>query len=73
MTEFSRKLKQARKAAKLSQEQVSLEIGISRSAISKYENGDLEPNIETITKLMKLYQINSAYLFEETEKTNDYN
>lgn len=71
MTEFSRKLKQARKAAKLSQEQVSLEINISRSNISKYENGDLEPNIETIKKFMKLYQINSAYLFEDSEE-NDW-
>lgn len=70
MTEFSRKLKQARKAAKLSQEQVSLEINISRSNISKYENGDLEPNIETIKKFMKLYQINSAYLFEDSEEND---
>ena len=73
MTEFSRKLKQARIKAKLSQEQVSLELNISQSNISKYENGDLEPSIETIKKLMKLYQINSAYLFEDTEKTSDCN
>ncbi len=65
MTEFSRKLKQARKAAKLSQEQVALEINISRSNISKYENGDLEPNIETIKKLIKLYKTTPNYLFED--------
>lgn len=71
MTEFSKKLKQARIAAKLSQEQVSLELDISQSNISKYENGDLEPSIETIKKFMKLYQINSAYLFEDSEE-NDW-
>lgn len=70
MTEFSKKLKQARIAAKLSQEQVSLELDISQSNISKYENGDLEPSIETIKKFMKLYQINSAYLFEDSEEND---
>lgn len=70
MTEFSKKLKQARIAAKLSQEQVSLELDISQSNISKYENGDLEPSIETIKKFMKLYQINSAYLFEDSDEND---
>ena len=65
MTEFSRKLKLARKAAKLTQEQVALEVNISRSNISKYENGDIEPNIETIKKLIKLYKTTPNYLFED--------
>ncbi len=65
MTEFSKKLKQARITAKLSQEQVSLELDISQSNISKYENGDLEPSIETIKKLIKLYKTTPNYLFED--------
>lgn len=67
MTEFARRLKLARKTAKMSQEEVSLKINISRSNISKYENGDLEPNIETIKKLIKIYKTNANYLFEEKE------
>ncbi len=68
MTEFSRKLKQARIKARLSQEQVSLELNISQSNISKYENGDLEPSIATIKNLLKLYKTTANYLFEdETE------
>ena len=68
MTEFSRKLKQARIKARLSQEQVSLELNISQSNISKYENGDLEPSIATIKNFLKLYKTTANYLFEdETE------
>ncbi len=70
MTEFSKKLKQARITAKLSQEQVSLELDISQSNISKYESGDLEPSIETIKKLIKLYKTTPNYLFED-EKYKD--
>jgi len=65
MTEFSRRLKQARIKAKLSQEQVSLELNISQSNISKYESGDLEPSIATIKNLMKLYKTTANYLFED--------
>ncbi len=71
MTEFSKKLKQARITAKLSQEQVSLELDISQSNISKYENGDLEPSIETIKKLIKLYKTTPNYLFEDERYKNE--
>lgn len=67
MNQIAIKLKEARKKAGLSQLQVSLKIGISRSNISKYENGDLEPNIDTLQKLIKLYKINANYLFDTEE------
>lgn len=44
---FSEKLKESRIKAKLSQEEVAEKINTSRSNISKYETGNLEPNITT--------------------------
>lgn len=64
MDQFANRLKQARKKAGLTQEQVSFEIEISRSNISKYENGDISPNIKTIKALIKLYKVDANYLFD---------
>lgn len=58
------KLKIARKKAKLSQEKVAEIIHTSRSNISKYETGLLEPNIETLKKLCELYKISADELLE---------
>lgn len=58
------KLKVARKKAKLSQEKVAEIINTSRSNISKYETGLLEPNIETLKKLCELYKISADELLE---------
>lgn len=67
MDQFAKRLKQARKKAGLTQEQVSFELEISRSNISKYENGDISPNIKTIKELIKLYKVDANYLFGSEE------
>ncbi len=67
MDQFANRLKQARKMAGLTQEQVSFELDISRSNISKYENGFLKPNIQTIKDLIKLYKVDANYLFGSDE------
>ena len=61
---FHERLKQARKKAKLSQEQVALIINTSRSNISKYETGYGEPNIDTLRELCKLYKVSADFLLE---------
>lgn len=57
-------LKKARKAAKMSQEQVAEILNTSRSNISKYENETLEPNIQTLRKLCEIYKISADELLE---------
>lgn len=61
---FAEKLKEARKNKKLSQEQVAEILNISRSNISKYENGNLEPTIQTLKEFCRLYEISSDYLLD---------
>lgn len=56
------KLKSARIAQKLSQEEVALSLNTSRSNISKYENDNLEPNLMTLKQLCLLYHVSADYL-----------
>lgn len=61
---FSEKLKQARINSKLSQEKVAEILNIARSNISKYENGNLEPNLKLLKDFCKLYKVSADYLLE---------
>lgn len=59
---FHANLKRARKAAGYTQQYVADYIATSRSNIAKYENGTLEPNIETIGQLAELYNVTADWL-----------
>ena len=50
-------LAEHRKRAGLTQKQVGDHIGISSQAVSKWENGQSEPDIETLYKLAELYNV----------------
>lgn len=60
---FTANLKRARINAKMTQQEVAETLNISRSNITKYETGALEPNIETIGMLAELYGISTDWLF----------
>lgn len=64
MKQISKKLKQIRKQKGLSQEEVQKLTGINRNNISRYENGKREPNINTLKKLAKAYNIDIIVFFE---------
>jgi Predicted transcription factor, homolog of eukaryotic MBF1 len=60
---FPEKLKQARKESIYpTQEDVSEAIKIGRTVLSRYENGKLEPDIETLGKLADLYEVSLDWL-----------
>ncbi len=67
---FCEKLKKARKNKKLSQEQVANILNIARSNISKYENGNLEPTLQTLKELCLLYEVSADELLELNETKN---
>lgn len=60
---FAQNLKRAREAKRYTQQYVADVLATSRSNITKYENGTLEPNIETIGMLAELYEISTDWLF----------
>jgi transcriptional regulator with XRE-family HTH domain len=59
---FGQRLKQARKEAKLTQEQVAKRLGLDYSTISKYENNHSEPDNETLAKMAEIYNVKVDYL-----------
>jgi len=61
------KIKEARLAAKLTQEQVADELGVSRQTISNWENGKTYPDIVRIIKMSDLYSISLDHLLKEKE------
>lgn len=71
MSEFSERLKKARKKANLTQEQIAMLINVPRSNISKYENGNLEPNIQTLKELIINYKTTANYLLDIIENNDE--
>lgn len=63
---LARKTRDLRKAAGLTLQQLSARSGISQSALSKIENGQLSPTYEKILALAKGLGIDVAELFSES-------
>ena len=68
---YGKRLKESRINTKKSQEEVAEIINTSRSNISKYENETLEPNIETLKQLCKIYNVSSDYIIGLTDEKDN--
>lgn len=66
---FGQRLKTARNNKKLTQSDVSKNLGIDFTTISKYENNKSEPDNETLLKLAKLYNVSPNWLLTGEEST----
>ncbi len=65
---FGEKLKEARKQAGLSQEQLAEKLCISRSAVAKWETDNGLPDINNLKLLAQLFGVSIDYLLDEDEK-----
>ncbi len=65
--ELDKRLKVARKNAGLSQNEVAEKLHISRQAISQWENGRSYPDLDNLTLLSQLYQVD---IYELNGKIN---
>lgn len=54
---IAQKLKDIRRAKKLEQKYVAAQIGITESKLGHYENGRAEPDIDTLYRLSKFYDV----------------
>ena len=57
------KIKEARLAANMTQEELAKKIGVSKNAISNYENGVSAPKVELLCAIMKHLEIDANYLY----------
>ena len=62
-------LKEHRTACKMTQEFVAEHLGVSRQAVSKWENGTSDPSTSKLLALAKLYGIQAADLLKEVKET----
>lgn len=59
------KLQTLRRARGLSQEQLALALGVSRQAVSKWENGESTPDLERLRALCTFFGVTTDYLIWE--------
>lgn len=62
---FGQTLRNARRQAQVSQDDLAQRSGVDRSAISNYERGRREPNLRTIVKLARALDIEPASLLRD--------
>ena len=62
---FNQRLKEARINARLTQEQLAERIGVAKSTLSGYENGNREPSVAIIAKAMQILQVDANYLYQD--------
>lgn len=61
-------LKQHREDCKMTQEFVAEAIGVSRQAVSKWENGSSDPSTSNLIALAKLFKISAEELLQEVQQ-----
>lgn len=63
MIQIGEKLKELRKAENLTQQQLADELKISRVNYTRYENGSVRPDYETLIKIADFYDISLDDIF----------
>ena len=61
-SDLSERLKHLRKSKNLTQEHFAEIIGVSRTAVAKWENGYAEPTLQNIVRISEMFDISSDYL-----------
>ena len=62
MGNFKSVFKQLRMREGYTQDTLAEALGISRSAVSMYENGNREPDFETLEKIADFFNVDMNYL-----------
>lgn len=65
---INEKIKMLRKEKGLTQKEFANIINISEMSVRRYESGDRQPNIKTLTKIAKVLNVNTNFFLEEVTK-----
>ena len=63
--EFAEKLIALRKSRELTQEQLAEQLNVSRQSISKWESGQVIPEVEKIVELSKAFDVTVDYRLKQ--------
>lgn len=69
---LSENLQSLRKMNRLTQEEVAEQIGVSRQALAKWENGETIPDIDRCKALADLYKVSLDELVNYSEKQSGF-
>lgn len=65
MSIIGEKIKTLRKERKLTQKELAHKVGVTASTITKYETGQLEPNLETLNRIADTFNISISNLIAD--------
>lgn len=68
MATFSERLKQLRNERGWSQDALAYNLGISRSAIGNYEQGQRLPDLETLEEMADIFNVDMAFITGKQEE-----
>ncbi len=66
------RLRELRNSKSLTQLELSRQLNISKSNISKYENNTIEPNLEILDKIANFFDVSVDYLLGRVNIKNPY-
>lgn len=72
MGDFPNVFKQLRLREHFSQQELADRLGISKSTVSMYENGNREPDLETLEQIADLFNVDMDYLIGRKKIPNEY-
>lgn len=61
------RLKELRKAKKISQLKLAMDLNMNQNTISRYETGEREPGINELIKIADYFNVSIDYLLERTD------
>ncbi len=67
---LSKRLSSLRKSKKLTQAEQAKVLGIARTTYAMYEQGNREPDYDTLTKIANYFGVSTDYLLGLTDKPN---
>lgn len=70
MATFSERLKELRKAKNMTQENFAKHFFITKSAVSKYENGVNTPESKLLQKIADYFEVSTDYLLGRSDERN---
>ena len=73
MAVFANILKTLRTDKHLSQQELATRLGISKSAVSMYEQGRREPDFDILNKIADIFQVDADYLLGRSSLSHEPN
>ena len=68
MNEVANSIKQLRQEKKLSQDQLAEQLHVTRQAVSNWENGKTQPDVDMLTRLAEIFDVSVERIIYGKEK-----